>query len=172
MSKILLRIAFRRLAAWTIDWAVIAIYGLFLFASISPYAKPYFSQSAPEAELAGFLLLTLPLFAYLSVTEGRYGATLGKRAMNLGVRSSTDRPLTPARIMLRNGLKLLPWEAAHFAIWNAFIFQTSPLHLYGYASLMISYSLVFIYFVSLLIMRGRTPYDLASGAIVISTSPK
>lgn len=157
-------IAFRRLAAWTIDWAVIAIYGVILFVLVSPVIKPLFLESAFTAQATGFFVLTLPVFVYFSATETIWGGTLGKRLLKLRIRDAkTGQRASGMRIMLRNVMKFAPWELAHFSIWNVFIYQNSAFRTEGYVAIVLAYGLAGFYLAGLFFKNGHTLYDVRSG---------
>ncbi len=159
--------AFRRLAAWAIDWTVIVMYGVILFVFASPIIKPLFLRSAFEADATGFIILTLPIFVYLSVSEAVWGGTLGKRLLKLRVCvAGTKLRASGTKVMFRNAIKLVPWELAHFSIWNAFIFSDSPFRAEGYVALVLAYGLAGLYIAGLFFKSGRTLYDSLSGLYV------
>lgn len=165
-SKVML--AFRRIAAFMVDWLVLAVYAAGLFMLVSPLVAPLFADSPFTAELVGFVLLTLPMVLYFSLMEASsWQATIGKRVLRLRVaQSQNGRRLKYPRSLLRSVVKFLSWELAHFAVWNVFVFTDSPAQAAGIGALALSYLLIFAYGISLFVKSGRTPYDLAAKSIV------
>ena len=160
-------IVLRRLVAFVIDCGVLAVYAAVLF-SLSPLLKPLFTSSPYSAELAGFTLLTLPFALYCAVCEAsRWSATLGKVAMGVRVVDSvTGRGVRFSRSLLRNAIKFLPWELAHFAIWHAFVFASS-LQYVAMGALTLSYVLMIIYAAGLIRRPHRTMYDRIAATKVV-----
>jgi uncharacterized RDD family membrane protein YckC len=167
MKQNTVRLAVRRLIAWTIDWCVIALYLIILFTLVSPLVGSAFKSSPYAAESLGFLLLTLPVLIYLSATETIWGRTVGKRLLGLRVSGASGKTASVARVILRNCLKLIPWELAHFSIWHVFVFANSPLHIVGYLTLAASYGIAGLYVAGLFMKDGRTFYDKLSRTQII-----
>lgn len=161
-------LGFRRIIAFTIDWCVVAVYAGLLFLFVSPVAAPLFKTSPRVAEAAGFCLLTLPMVLYFTLTEASpWRATLGKRIMRLRVaKTQSGRRMSYKQSFVRTALKFLPWELAHFAVWNVFVFTDSPAGGVGIVALTLSYVLIFTYGISLFVASGRTPYDRIAQTIV------
>lgn len=155
----------RRLGAFGLDCGLLALYASMLFLFVSPLVRPLFSSLA-TAELAGFLLLTLPFVLYLAICEASsWSATLGKRVFRLRVVTTTGKSVTFGRSLARSVLKFAPWELAHYAIWNAFIFPSSNEGL-GIAALVICYLLMFVYLIGLVLKPYRPLYDHLAGTVV------
>lgn len=150
----------RRLAAYTIDYGVIAIWiaVLFLAANSGWLGIKVEGQLDGAARWAVQGMLTLPVYLYFTLSEafGRK-ATVGKRVFGLRVDGS------PRRIAFRNILKFLPWELAHMGIWHgmAVPFVTEP-NMLGMSLFAVSLGLSSLYLLSLFIGDGRTPYDRLS----------
>jgi uncharacterized RDD family membrane protein YckC len=155
----------RRLAAFGLDSLLLGVYALVLFAFVSPFVRPLFS-SALTAELTGFLLLTLPFVLYFAISEASSrSATLGKRLLHLHVVTTKGKGMTFGRSLARSALKFAPWELAHYAIWNAFIFPSSAEGL-GIAALVACYLLVFAYLIGIILKPHRPLYDRLAGTVV------
>lgn len=163
--------ALERLAAFMIDWCLIAVYGGLLFLFVSPLVRPLFTISPFISELMGFCLITLPMVLYFSLAEASsWQATVGKRILRLRVAKGGGERMRYRWSFLRTAIKFLPWELAHFAVWNVFVFTNSSATGAGMAALILSYVLVIIYVVSLFLRRGRTPYDIAAGTLVMASN--
>lgn len=162
------RQALKRVAAYVIDYGVIAVWiALLFFAANSGWLGIQVEgrlDSAARWAIQGqaFLMLTLPVYLYFTLSEsfGRK-ATLGKRALGLRVDGS------PSHTAFRNVLKFLPWELAHTGIWHgmAVPFVTEP-NRFGMSLFALSLVIASLYVLSLFIGDGRTPYDRLSGTSV------
>lgn len=161
-------IVLRRILAFFIDILILAAYASLLFFFVSPFVRPWFAASPLQAELAGFLLLTLPFVLYFVICEAsRWSGSIGKRMVKLRVVDNKSKErLTLGQSLKRSVLKFLPWELAHFAIWNSFIFE-SNLSGAAMGALVLCYALVIIYIVGLLRKSHRPLYDRAAGAVVV-----
>ena len=124
------------------------------------------------SELIGFATLTLPVGLYLFLTEsGPRHATLGKRVMRLQVVRMDGTPPSRGQILVRTVVKLLPWEFAHF-----FVFQASWywLHLgttdtpnWIIAGLTLANVIPIVYVALVLLTTSRRgPHDFAAGTRV------
>lgn len=167
----------RRIAAWLLDYALIAAYLVVLTAvslglEASP-ARAVFNSAAqqPEgAELIGFVSLTLPVVLYFALFEASAKrATIGKRALRIAVVDVHGRRLSRTRALIREAVRFTPWELSHALIWRVAISplrgSAPPWLIAGFA---VVYALVLVYLVSLFIgPRHRTLYDLLAGSVVI-----
>ncbi|RAX49308.1 hypothetical protein DQ353_10995 [Arthrobacter sp. AQ5-05] len=71
------------------------------------------------SELLYFLLLTFVVGFYLHKTgSGAHRSTWGKRRMGLGLIGIEGSVPKRTKILLRTVVKPLPWENAHFFIWQ------------------------------------------------------
>lgn len=129
------------------------------------------------AQLLGFAVLVLPVGIYLFLTESSATqATLGKRRLQLQVVDGRtgERASTP-RILLRTAVKLLPWEIAHFSVWNfAAIASTgsTTFPVWLYTAAVVANVLPAVYLLMLGVQReGRGPHDLAAGTKVVRLRP-
>lgn len=112
-----------RIYAFLLDYLVIAIYGIFVVGTISilfrSFFTPLFSSSAVTAELTGFFMITLPVSIYFILSESsRRQGTWGKQKMAIRVVDSSGQRIGLARSTIRTAIKFLPWEIAHFCIWQ------------------------------------------------------
>jgi len=157
-----------RLLAFACDWLLIAAWGALWFVVIwwqsggepQGFSNPWLSQGV------AFLAMTLPATLYFSLLEASpSGASLGKRALGLWVRSKSGGRLGLGRALLRNAIKFVPWELGHLVVHQAFYSGESGLPAWLYAPLALSYLLPLWWLVSL-VRTGRTPYDVWAGARV------
>jgi uncharacterized RDD family membrane protein YckC len=166
--------ATRRLIAFGLDWIVIACYMAALFAgtvfltgSVPRLTAPY---NALHQELVGFLSLTLPVVVYFAIGEYFFRGSLGKRLMKLRVISGTREGLRLWQVLVRNALKFLPWEMAHYAIHQFISAQVENRAPGADASVALvgAYLLAGVYVAALLWSKNhRTPYDLSAGTSVV-----
>jgi uncharacterized RDD family membrane protein YckC len=167
----------RRVAAWSLDYLVIAAYLILLTAAslgtLASPAGPAFSGAMRDpisAELLGILLLTGPVVLYFALTEASaWQATLGKRAVGIVVVGPGGKRLTVGRAVGREGVRFLPWEMSHALIWRAvFSPQRNSLTALETAGFAVVYLLVFAYLVSLFVdSQHRTVYDRLAGSRVM-----
>jgi uncharacterized RDD family membrane protein YckC len=118
----------RRLASWWWDYLVVVAWLLVVFVMVG---VPTLLQlidlrwlwSSPAlADVASALLTVVPYLLYLVGTEGgSTHATLGKRRAGLRVVAPDGTPPTLRQVVLRNVVKVAPWQLGHMA---AFRFAT------------------------------------------------
>lgn len=155
-----------RFFAFTIDFGIIVLYAILLFAVTRLYfdirqadLNPYFGQ------LIGFLTLTLPVITYSYLTEkGNWKATIGKRVLNLIVLTPENK--TNKSILIRNLLKYLPWELAHTGVHWIIYFESvgRDIPIWAWIILIVPQVLVFVYFISIILSKGQSSvYDRISG---------
>jgi RDD family. len=169
----------RRVAAWLLDYLLIAAYLILLTAaSFALRASPLRAGfdgalSRPAtAEVLGFLLLTLPVVLYFAIYEASpLEATLGKRALGLAVVRLDGCRLSIWRALLREAVRFLPWELSHALLWRvALSADRRGLPFWIAVGYGVVYALVLLYLATLFIgSRHRTVYDRLAGTIVITT---
>jgi uncharacterized RDD family membrane protein YckC len=172
----------RRVAAWLLDYLLIAAYLILLTAaSFALRASPLRAGfdgalSRPAtAEVLGFLLLTLPVVLYFAIYEASpREATLGKRALGLEVVRLDGYRLSIWRALLREAVRFLPWELSHALLWRVALSadrRVLPFWIaVGYG---VVYALVLLYLATLFFgSQHRTVYDRLAGSIVIPTGPR
>lgn len=113
----------KRIFAFLLDYLVITIYGIFVVGTISfvfrPYIEPLFSSSPVTAEVTGFLIITLPISLYFILCEcSKWKGTFGKRKMGISVVDVFGQRIGISRSAIRTAVKFLPWEIAHFGVWQ------------------------------------------------------
>jgi uncharacterized RDD family membrane protein YckC len=156
----------RRIAAWAVDCLAIAAWvGVTLLVGVPLYLAGLLRPSGfVLLNVVGALVVVIPVVLALAVLEHRLGATIGKRVLKLTVRREGRRP-SFGRALVRNLLKVaLPWLIGHAAV---FAVSTDPTPLTS-AALALAYVLPLVYVVSLVVGRGRTPYDAVVGTVVES----
>lgn len=168
----------RRVGALLIDYALIlgylAVIALVavLVARLTGSFADWLALGTGGAELLGFVVLVLPvgLYLYLGESSARQ-ATVGKRALRLRVvtAATIGRP-SRGRILVRTIVKLIPWELAHFFVWQAAAsagLAVFPLWItVGIAAANV---LPIVYVLVVLLQRdGRGPHDLVAGTRVVT----
>ena len=166
----------RRLAAFAIDYGVIAVYAgllagitfaLHWMIGAQAVLPTTFAQKLAGQALA-FCLFTLPVVLYFALSEAsRRQATLGKAVMRLCLTTMNHQRVPLKRSLLRSVIKFAPWELAHTAVWHIpgqpFVSEPRVLNWAGWAvALLVAAGYVGALFVG----SGRTPYDWASGTRV------
>lgn len=168
----MISIVWRRVAAFFIDYCVIALYATVLFVVTMMVMKILhadLSQVQPvRGQVAGFLTLTLPVFLYFFLYEkGKMKGTPGKNMMGLQV-TMVGAHHWPLSVLKRNILKLLPWEIAHAGVhWLAYYTsnnQSTPT--WVFVLLILPQVVVVIYFTSMIITGNESIYDRLAGTRV------
>jgi uncharacterized RDD family membrane protein YckC len=168
----------KRLAAFLLDYLVIlgyllALYGISLgvrsVSGIELAGRP----NPLVMDLIAFSLAVLPTLLYFALQEsGGAQATWGKRKVSIRVVTLNGEKLSPGQALVRSTLKLVPWQLAHTSLfhipgWPISPEAPGPLVIVGLVTAQV---LVLAYILSLLLApMHRTPYDWASGAIVIAS---
>lgn len=169
-----MRLRWRRLLAWCIDWACILVWVAATAAvGIPLYLHGIISAAGMmTANLIGALVMVGPVVLAAAVCESRSSAaTPGKRALGLRLveHSCPSRPPHFRTTLSRNLLKLgLPWLLGHAAVY-AITFasaQATPVSPWVWALTVVAYALPIVYAVSLFVGEGRTPYDSITGTDV------
>ncbi len=165
----------QRLAAMALDLLIVAGYAAILAITASIFFRVTSAgrlmDSAWTRDAVAFITLVLPTILYFSFQESSSRqATFGKRKMGLKVVDTHGARLSAGRALLRSGVKFLPWQMAHtavFQIWNgnssAFLFALS----------LFAQILVVIYLLSILFNRQHRPlYDRLAGSAVVRTDAR
>ena len=114
-----------RAAAFAFDYLLIAGYLALLVAlgAAVGWAFPdavarAFGQPL-RAQAIGFALVTLPVGLYFALSEASgWRATWGKRRLGLVVVGPAGARVGLGRSLARTGVKFVPWELAHAAVWG------------------------------------------------------
>jgi uncharacterized RDD family membrane protein YckC len=167
----------RRVAAWMLDYVVIAAYLVLLTAAsigilASPLALAFNAalRQPTTAELVGFLVLTTPVVLYFAVLEASaWQATLGKRALGIIVTGPAGARLTVWRAVVREGVRFLPWELSHALLWRLALSPArNSFPAWAAVGFAVVDVLVFAYLVTLFFgSQHRTVYDRLAGSWVI-----
>ena len=155
-------IIIKRLKAFIIDYFIILIYiGLLLGATLSISAIFHLKLENVNpviGELIAFATLTLPVILYFVISENsEYAGTIGKRKMGV-------------QLLIRNCIKFLPWELAHFFIYRLFYFNSITETTPGWVltGLTVSQGLAIIYLLFIIFAKdNRSVYELLSQTRVV-----
>lgn len=162
----------RRIAAFALDFMIIAAYILILLGigfGLNAITGGIAILSSPLAvDALSFVVLVLPVILYFAVQEGSsHQATWGKHRMNLKVVNAQGSRLQPWQTLLRSVLKFLPWQLAHTSVINMWLGNQAPIFMVGALA---AQGLVIIYILGIWLNRKhQAPYELAAGTFVIST---
>lgn len=114
-----MQVVIKRLLAFFIDYAVIAIYiSILLFLSIIvnrfwPFHH-LMEGSYLFRHLISFFTLTVPVVLYFILMErNKRQATIGKALMKLKVVNAKGGRASLKHLVIRNTIKFIPWEMAH-----------------------------------------------------------
>jgi len=168
----------KRGIAYLIDCFLILVYAVILFnvSLLINKVWPYFhllEDSYSIRHLVSIATLTVPAILYFGFMEySKRRASLGKLAMKLKVKSVDSEILSLNSLLLRNAVKLLPWEIAHltYQLYPDF-FLTGEISSIGvFIGFGISYGLLFIYMIIAFLRNdGRTVHDLCTNTQVIAS---
>lgn len=169
----------RRVLALLIDYALIIAYLTVLvlvalvIAGVTGGFANWLAFGTLGAELLGFVILVLPIGIYLYAAEASpWQATVGKRALGLRVvvEAHGGRP-GRLRILVRTVVKLIPWEFAHFFVWQAAASAgLAVFPVWIAVGAVVANLLPVAYVACVLFQRERRgPHDLVAGTRVIAT---
>ena len=113
-----------RIIAFVFDYIIISLYiGLTVgvtvgLNSISPELAQRPFNNRLLSQVAGFLIMTLPVTLYFAILEASsWQASWGKRMRGLRVVTINGERLSFGRSLGRTALKFVPWELAHTCVW-------------------------------------------------------
>jgi len=171
-----------RIKGFASDYLVILVYmavlaGVGTLLTLGPVGDRWtLLMSDPiRADLVAFLTLVLPVILYFALSEASaVGATVGKRRVGLRVVGPGGTRLRLPRSVVRSGLKFLPWQMAHTAMFHIPGFPVSPGEPPAWSPVVLSMAwlLVALYLLGLTSVFGRrTLYDRIAGATVVEADP-
>ena len=125
-------------------------------------------------EIIGFATLTLPVILYFTLSEnGKYLGTIGKRKIGLQIVNKSLTKASIKQLLLRNCLKFLPWELAHFFIYRLFYFNSLSKTIPDWVltGLIVSQGLAVIYLLCIIFTKNnQSIYELISRTIVVKNT--
>ncbi|WP_142829348.1 RDD family protein [Planococcus soli] len=161
-----------RLKAFAVDYllilaylAVLLIFSVFLMPSL----QGWFQQSQVTAQLAGFLLLTLPVSLYFIITDSRVGKqSIGKRKMQIRVVDENNRSISICQSIFRIALKFLPWELSHFMAYRMIYMEDGEVLLVDYFIGGLIYGLILLYVLMVFLTKNNQSfYDYFAKTYVV-----
>ncbi|WP_214318210.1 RDD family protein [Nonomuraea sediminis] len=156
----------RRLAA--LGWDYLLIMGWLVLMAVAYLLgfRPPTGGSLVVADLVITGLTVLPVWVYLVASEaGTAQASWGKRRAGLVVTAAGGRPGL-GRIMVRNAVKLLPWELAHLAVLRFWTVRGDSV--IAVPALVLCYALVGVTVALAMLRRDRAAlHDLVAGTRVL-----
>ncbi|XKE95577.1 RDD family protein [Metaplanococcus flavidus] len=161
-----------RLKAFTLDYLWIFLYLcliVLLTMVIAPGIQGFFYGPLGNAQLTGFLLVTLPVSLYFALGDSvLFKGTYGKKKAGIQVVNVQGKSTGIFRSVIRVIIKFLPWELSHFLVYRLVNLDEGefPLHLMMIGSLI--YLLIFIYILTAIFSKeNRSLYDRLSGTKVV-----
>lgn len=163
-----------RIKAFAIDYIIILAYIAVLFLvtiTVSNIFSLSLQNVSPvKGQLIGFSTLTLPVVLYFTLCESSSNkGTVGKRRMGLQVTTHSGAA-SLGKLLLRNIIKFLPWELAHFFVFHLVQFTSSNVQppLWVGIGLIGAQALALLYLLGIFFSKSRrTIYELLSGTQVI-----
>ncbi|WP_227396243.1 RDD family protein [Jeotgalibacillus aurantiacus] len=158
--------------AFLLDYLLILFYLVLIFCLYLVFPmqiEALFSGGPWRNQLAGFLIVTLPVSLYFAVSDSRLvGQTFGKRKTNIQAVDHHGQPLTFLHSFIRVLLKFLPWELSHFLVYRLVLLGDSPMPV-SYTILGITiYGLMFTYILTAVFTpKKQTLYDLLTRSRVV-----
>lgn len=161
-----------RFISMIIDYLIIVAYTLLLlvFSLLLYYVG--FDGEIPElnewqGNAVSFFTLLLPVFLYFVITENSSRhATIGKRKVGLSV-ASVRRTLSLGQVVVRNFVKLLPWQIVHMAMFHVIENNSKPT-VYFYSCLIFVYTFPLVNIACMICRKDRRAlHDLIAGTIVV-----
>lgn len=160
-----LALAGRRIAAFALDWLVIAAWAGLLFGAVMLAfdGRPPSPGGPWRSQAIGLATMTLPVLLYFTLCESsRWRATPGKRALRLQVVRGDDARPPLARSLLRNLVKFAPWELGH-VVANQAAFAAGPAPPAWLWAALVAACAVPAWWIVAILVRGRAPYDAVAG---------
>jgi uncharacterized RDD family membrane protein YckC len=165
----------KRVKAFAIDYSIILAYIAFLIAAtliVYSIAGWDVRTARPvEGQLIGFFTLTLPVILYFTISENcKHAGTIGKRKLHLQVVAADLTKAGRGQLLIRNCIKFLPWELAHFFVFRLVYFTRHDIPTPGLVltGLVASQGVALLYLLCLVFNKNnRSLYELLSRTRVI-----
>lgn len=161
-----------RLKAFLLDYLLILVYLAILFIIalfLMPSIRLLFQNSLIQAQMFGFLLITLPVSLYFIITDSRIGKqSFGKKRAKIRVLNQKGEPASVLQMTIRTIIKFLPWELSHFLAYRLVdLGDASVPFLYTLLGVLI-YTLMFSYILTALFTKKKQSlYDIISKTQVV-----
>lgn len=165
----------KRIQAFLIDYLLILGYIGLLFLSTLAVSRIFSlsleNMGTTTGQLIGFTTLTLPVILYFALMENsRYAGTAGKRRLGIAIISANGSKAGIGQLLLRNCIKFLPWELAHFFVFRLFEYNRDniPVPHWVMTGLIAAQALALVYLLMLFTKSCRSLYELLSGTRVVT----
>ena len=158
-----------RLAAFVIDWLVIAAWGGLLLGIVMVVTggNPPRPGGPWKAQAISLVAMTVPFSLYFALGEAsRWRGTLGKHLVGLVVRRRSEQRLSFGRALLRNAIKFVPWEFGHTVAHQAIYASDGGFPLWLWGPVVVA-MLGPLWWIVALFATGDTPYDTWTDARVV-----
>ncbi len=102
--------------------------------------------------------------------NGKYAGTIGKRKFGLKIVSNSLTKASIRQLLMRNFIKFLPWELAHFFIYRLFYFNSlnKTVPEWVLTGLIVTQGLALIYLLCILFNKNnQSVYEILSRTKVI-----
>ncbi|CRK82265.1 RDD family protein [Neobacillus massiliamazoniensis] len=164
----------KRVLASIIDYVVIISYiAILLGGALLIYQFIKIPTGRLNGELISFFTLIFPVFLYLVLTEsGKKRATFGKQKMNIYIETNGENQLTLFQVIIKNFIKLLPWQMAHTFIYAGIYSDWNLSTFMSIGSVTIIYGLPIVSILFLCFRKDhRSLHDLIANTIVLERNP-
>lgn len=162
---------FRRILAFCLNYIVGFLYAMLLFFVTTRIIQPHTSNWGPfQGQMVGFFSLTLPVVLYFSILEFNKQGSVGKMMMKLKVLRGDGEPQEFKALLMRNILKFLPWEVAHFGVHWAFYYvgQGMDLPIWNWSILILAQACTLFYLLEIFFRKDkRSLYDRLTNCKVV-----
>ena len=161
-----------RFKAFLIDYILIftylvllAVLNVFLFPSL----QELFQGSLITAQFVGFLMVTLPISIYFTLSDSVFGGqSFGKKKMGIQVVDANGKALTIPRAVFRTVLKFFPWELSHFLVYRLVAVGDGAVPLRYSLIGVVIYGLMFAYILTAIFTKKKQSlYDIIAKTYVI-----
>lgn len=165
----------KRIAAFFIDWLVFALYlaalGILSLAGLQDGLEQVFPglfQNPIAFDSLAFITVILPFTICSALLEhSSWQGTPGKRILKIRVVTMTGGKLSFSQSLLRSGLKFLPWQLAHTAVFQILLGPASLQALFLGLSILAQCLVAANVIAALLNKRHQSFYDRISSTWVI-----
>lgn len=147
----------KRCLAFFIDYFIVILYAVALYLvtiNIIDISTKATEVSPLKGQVIGLISITLPVFLYFYLMEkSKYKATFGKLVLKLKVNTNDFNN----SILIRNLLKFLPWEIAHFGVhWIVYYSNNNQeIPIWVYITLIVPQLIILAYFISIILSNGK-----------------
>ncbi|WP_245830946.1 RDD family protein [Sediminibacillus massiliensis] len=161
-----------RFKAFMIDYIFILVYLTLIFVLtvfLFPSLQRFYQESLIQAQLAGFIMVTLPVSLYFIIGDSKIGRqSIGKKKTSIQVVDENGEPPSILHAAIRTLLKFFPWELSHFLVYRVINIGEGEMagNLYSMGALV--YAMIFTYILTAVWTKEKQSlYDLAVNTRVV-----